>query len=88
MNLIRTKLFEKQLLKCNDAKLIQQILSVLQNIDEIKTISELRNCKKMKGSPNAYRIKIGSYRIGFYFDNDKIEIETFEHRKDIYKNFP
>ena len=42
----------------------------------------------MEGFKNAYRIKIGDYRIGVFIEEDTIEFVRFVHRKDIYKKFP
>jgi mRNA interferase RelE/StbE len=43
--------------------------------------------KKLKGEENAYRIRVGDYRI-VYTINDVIkiiEIQRIRHRKDAYK---
>ncbi len=50
---------------------------------------EISNIKKMKGKMfNAYRIKIGNYRIGIFYVDGMIELTRFMHRKDIYRYFP
>lgn len=45
-------------------------------------------CKKLTGFKNAYRIRMGEYRIGFVFENGTIELIRILGRKDIYKYFP
>ena len=52
------------------------------------TLSEIKNLKKMQGFLNCYRIKIGDYRIGLYFENNIVELVRLAHRKEIYKLFP
>jgi mRNA interferase RelE/StbE len=42
----------------------------------------------MSGHPEAYRIRIGDYRLGFYYTENQIEIARFLKRNDIYKVFP
>jgi len=42
----------------------------------------------MKGHSGAFRIRIGKYRLGFYFDGEVIELARFAKREDIYKLFP
>ncbi|MGL4377778.1 MAG: type II toxin-antitoxin system RelE family toxin [Microcoleaceae cyanobacterium] len=42
----------------------------------------------MKGDDNAYRLRVGDYRIGFYFDDETITFVRVLHRKDIYRYFP
>ena len=43
---------------------------------------------KMKGSKNAYRMRVGEFRIGFYLDGDTVTLGRFANRKDIYRLFP
>ena len=66
-------------------------LEIAELIDKIEislTISELNNCKKLKGFSNAYRIRLGRYRIGFIYENQTIELVRILARKDIYRYFP
>jgi mRNA interferase RelE/StbE len=53
-----------------------------------KSLHEIRNVKKLQGFTNAYRVSVGDYRIGFYFENETIEFARIAHRKDIYRLFP
>ena len=47
------------------------------------------NIKPLTGFKSYFRIKLGSYRIGFKERNDGgIEFMRVKHRKDIYKHFP
>ncbi len=103
--------FEKDLDKINDKKTLQRVQEVLAEIEyavnQVKTKSEIpkiRNMEKLEGYTNAYRIRIGDYRIGAVIENEEvlIEIEGIEasieeefftlirilHRKEIYKKFP
>jgi mRNA interferase RelE/StbE len=61
---------------------------IIQNIIIAKKLSELPSCKKLTGFKTAYRIRFGNYRIGFFFENDTIELVRILNRKDIYKYFP
>lgn len=45
----------------------------------------------MKGHPEAYSMRFGKYRIGFYYDGETIELIRFAKRSDIlnfFLNFP
>lgn len=64
---------------------IKETVKSLQKVNHLKNIP---NIKKMSGHPNAYRIRIGDYRLGFYYDNDTIAIARILKRNDIYKLFP
>ena len=39
---------------------------IIQTIMSVQTISDLPNYKKLKGFKTAYRLRLGSYRIGFF----------------------
>jgi len=61
---------------------------IIESLQTTMSLSEIPNCKKLTGFKNAYRIKFKSYRIGFFFDNKKIELVRILNRKDIYRYFP
>jgi mRNA-degrading endonuclease RelE of RelBE toxin-antitoxin system len=61
---------------------------VFEEIPNISSLEEIRNLKKLKGYENAYRIRVGDYRIGFIFDGKTIIFYRVLHRKDIYRYFP
>ncbi len=61
---------------------------ILKKIIKIETIIGFPNTKKMRGDKNFYRIRIGDYRIGFQYIDNKIIFHRILHRKDIYKYFP
>ena len=51
-------------------------------------IEELPQVKKLAGQTGAYRLRIGDYRIGFYWDGEKLTLARVLHRKEIYRFFP
>jgi mRNA interferase RelE/StbE len=62
---------------------------VIENIKSAKTLKEISNVKKLKGDSNAYRIKANSYRLCFYYGDDKtLILARFLPRKDVYRSFP
>jgi mRNA interferase RelE/StbE len=85
-------LFERSFLKdintLTNTKLKKQIEQIIIEMESAVTISELGNSKKMKGHKSAYRIRIGDYRLGFFYENDIVTITRILHRKEIYKYFP
>ena len=82
------KQFSKDLLKVKDESLKGDLFSIIIVLKNAETLNELSNVKKLKGYQNAYRIRIGKYRLGFYFDGEVIEHARFAKREDIYKLFP
>ena len=88
MKVLIDKSFEKDTDKISDKKLQNAIADCIEEIKLLDKLSDISNCKKLKGSKNAYRIRIGDYRIGFIFENHSVEFIRFLHRSKIYDNFP
>ena len=78
----------KDVRKIKNKKLIGQIEIIILDLKNNIDLSEVKNVKKMKGHPFAYRIKIGNYRLGFYYEDNVIILSRFLKREDIYKVFP
>jgi len=84
--------FEKKFLKdieaINDRDLKHQIEIIILEVEKSKQLNSLNNLKKMKGHKSAYRIRVGNYRLGFFYENQTIIFIRLLNRKDIYKYFP
>ena len=65
-----------------------EVSAIISEIEQAKMLAEIKNCKKMKGTKTAFRIKMKQYRIGFFFENETVELIRILSRKDIYKYFP
>ena len=87
MNIEIRKSFQKDALKL-PAPAQVQLGKVIDVLSRAKKLSELSSCKKMAGFKNAYRIRMGEYKIGFIFENETIELVRVLGRKEIYKYFP
>ncbi len=83
-----SKSFQKQYDSVRDKKLAMAILLAIDNVSKAKNTSDILNLKKLKGFKNAYRIRIGEYRIGIFIVNNTVIFSAFDHRKDIYRHFP
>lgn len=87
MNIEIRKSFQKDALKL-PAPAQVQLAKLINILSLAKKLSELSSCKKLTGFKNAYRIRMGEYRIGFVFENETIELIRVLGRKEIYKYFP
>ncbi len=61
---------------------------LFEEIPSYSSLEEIINLKKLKGADNAYRIRVGKYRVGFIFEGETITFIRVLHRKDIYRYFP
>jgi mRNA interferase RelE/StbE len=80
--------FSKDLDKINQAFVKKDVSAAILEIEKAEGLPEIRNLKKLKGHGNAYRIRIGDYRIGLFIENNIVEFARIAHRKDIYRIFP
>ena len=88
MEIAFTKTFSKQIDAVRNESLKSQLVRVVQNVISANTLQDIVNLKKMKGHQTAYRVKIGDYRIGLFFEDGLIVFAYLAHRKDIYNRFP
>ncbi|MDJ0900700.1 MAG: type II toxin-antitoxin system RelE/ParE family toxin [Xenococcus sp. MO_188.B8] len=81
--------FIKDLKKLKKIPIYPEIKSlVFQKIPNESSITEIRNLKKIKGHKDAYRIRLGDYRIGIFIKEDTITFSRVLHRKEVYRYFP
>jgi mRNA interferase RelE/StbE len=64
------------------------LIKLIHEIEAADSLSKISNLKKLSGHKSAYRIRIGDYRIGFFYESEKVIFARIVHRKEIYKVFP
>lgn len=82
------KRFSKDLDDIKSKSVKQSVVRLIVLMETIDALDKIPNTKKLKGHRSAYRIRVGDYRLGFFFENSTILLARFLHRKDIYKLFP
>ena len=80
--------FGRDVDKLQDVSIKHKLASIIEQVEQATLLAEVPNLKKIAGYKNAYRIRIGDYRIGIFFEKETIEFARIVHRKDIYKFFP
>lgn len=88
MKIIYTKAATKDVRKIKDNTLILKIEAVIKELRKADSLNNLKAIRKMTGHETAYRIRIGDYRLGIFYEDDTITIVRFLKRNDIYKLFP
>jgi mRNA interferase RelE/StbE len=89
MNIKYTKRFLKDLKALQSTDIYDKISAlVLVEIPEAPDLSTIGNLSKLKGDDTAYRIRVGDYRIGFFWEDDEIVMSRVLHRSEIYRYFP
>lgn len=66
----------------------RKVERIVKEMQAAGSLRDLRNVKKLEGHTNAFRIRVGDHRIGFFFANSTIELARVANRRDIYRAFP
>lgn len=66
----------------------RHIRDTIDEIGRAQSLQELTGVKKLKGSGDYYRIRVGEYRIGVILAGDSVVFVRCLDRKDIYRYFP
>ena len=80
--------FLKDIAFIHHPKILKAIHEAILNAEAAGNLQQIRNIEKMKDAKNAYRIRVGDYRIGFFLEENCIEFTRCLHRKEIYRYFP
>jgi mRNA interferase RelE/StbE len=92
MQLHYSRHFLKDIKRLRDAVLSARIEDALEALKDARSMSNILQelpVKKLTGHDRYYRIRIGTYRLGFYLNEDQsITVLCFGHRKDFYESFP
>ena len=88
MNVITSAKFDKDLDNISDINVLERVEEVILQVMAAQRPSEIQNIKKLKGAKNAFRIRIGNYRIGVLIEKNTVKFARVALRKDIYDIFP
>lgn len=87
MEVVFLKTFEKDLGKV-DRTVRRRLLRVVEELEGADGLAVIQHVKRLAGIRDAYRLRIGSYRLGFFLVGDTVQLARLLHRKDIYRFFP
>ncbi|MFN5347692.1 MAG: type II toxin-antitoxin system RelE family toxin [Bacteroidota bacterium] len=65
-----------------------KLLKLIAQTEAAKELFDIPHIKKLVGHKNAYRVRLGDYRIGVFYELNKVVFARILHRKEIYKLFP
>ena len=82
------KSFQKDVKKIKERIILKRIAATIRQVQKAENISTIKSIKKLSGTSNNYRIRMGEYRIGLIITEKAVIFIRFLHRKDIYKYFP
>jgi mRNA interferase RelE/StbE len=80
--------FLKDVKRIKEAAVKKKITAVISVSRKATSLLDLKNVKKLEGSTDYYRIRVGNYRIGIKLQGKTLIFMRCLNRKDIYRYFP
>ena len=88
MKIVFLSRFHKDLDKIGERYVKEKLMRIIEEFESAENLRDIRNIKKLTGDKISYRIRLGDYRLGIYYENGTVEFARIVHRKGIYKVFP
>lgn len=66
----------------------QRIEELIELVEQAQNPDSIHNLKKLRGSGNYYRVRVGEYRVGLILKGGVVTFVRCLHRKEIYRYFP
>jgi mRNA interferase RelE/StbE len=82
------KSFARDLKKVKDRVVLEPARQGIEEMEDAATLEEVSNLKKLSGTGNFYRIRLGDYRIGVVVEGGAVEFVRCLPRRDLYRFFP
>ena len=76
MNVAFKSSFLKNIKKVKGVGLQEAIFEVINHVEQVESLTDIKNIKKLKGYSIYYRIRIGNYRIGLKWEETDITRST------------
>ncbi len=88
MRTVFRRSFTRDLRKIKQRHVLTSAQQAIENVEAAGSLSEIANLKKLAGTENFYRIRIGDFRIGVVVEGEAVEFVRCLHRRDLYRFFP
>ncbi|MBL7889420.1 MAG: type II toxin-antitoxin system RelE/ParE family toxin [Bacteroidia bacterium] len=80
--------FSKDIDRITVKSVRSNLLKLIELMESEENLNNIPHLKKLAGHKSAYRVRLGDYRVGFFYENQTVIFARVIHRKDIYKVFP
>jgi mRNA interferase RelE/StbE len=79
--------FEKDLSKVK-APLRKKVLQLIRTMEAADTLEQVAQVKRLSGTKDAFRVRLGDHRVGFFHAKGKVQFARLLHRREVYRFFP
>jgi mRNA interferase RelE/StbE len=80
--------FHRDVKRIRDERILAGVRQAILDVEAAAQWSDVAEIRKIRGSANAFRIRVGDYRIGLFIENDMTEFVRVLPRRDVYRRFP
>ncbi len=80
--------FSKDIDQISVASVKTNLSKLILLMESEENLNNIPHIKKLVGHKSAYRVRLGDYRVGLFYEDKKVIFARAIHRKDIYKVFP
>lgn len=88
MNATFRRSFTRDLRKVKDQTVLNRIQHAIERVEVAANLQEVGDLRKMSGTGNFYRIRVGDYRIGVVVEGEVVEFVRCLPRAELYRFFP
>jgi mRNA interferase RelE/StbE len=83
-----TTRFSKDLSKIKQLAVREAVGGLIDTVKSAQSLSDIPHLKKLQGADDAYRLRVGDYRIGCWYREHTLIFARIADRKDLYRMFP
>jgi len=80
--------FARDLKKVKDQAMLDRINVAIEGVEAAAGLHQIAHLKKMGGTRDFYRIRVGDFRIGIFVEGDAVVFVRCLPRADLYRFFP
>ena len=80
--------FTRDIGRIRNQSIRERVEEAIEQIERIDNFTEVSNIKKLRAGGNHFRIRVGSYRVGFRLENDTVVFTRCLPRRNFYQQFP
>jgi len=80
--------FLRDVKSVKDKSVLAKLKTAIETVEQADSLDNITHLKKMRGSREYFRIRIGDFRVGLMLEGDTLIFIRLLNRKDIYRYFP
>ena len=88
MKVLIEERFYRDLKRVRSRRVRERAIRLVRQVEGAASLWEIPEVAKLRGYTNAFRIRVGDYRVGIVLEGDTVIFVRFLHRRDIYRYFP